>query len=344
MIPRSARLVPAAVLVTLSTVTRLRAQGIPPPDAPADDPPPAEEAASPPAETAAPRDAAPPGAAPQPFESLGDDTATPYDLSDALSPRDKPYWRTNLFKRFFGDQKFLLTTWWPSEFKRFQFTGPLLAGVALSVAHGDNRAEAPDLEFQRYVQVEYEEGGGRLAKDFSFIGNAGPAVVLLGAGYLIGRWGHQDRLAEASSLSAEALLSSGLYCTFFKKLTSRTRPTGGSTGDFFSYNPEPGQVTGSFPSGHATGAFTVATVFAETYKDHPWVGWVAYGTAGMVGWSRLAQGRHFAGDVIVGGLLGHSIGRMVATRGREEKRETWEFEPYFDPAHDTAGVMVSKRW
>src|SRR5262245_60928653 len=30
---------------------------------------------------------------------------------------DRPYWRTNLFKRVATDQKFLVTRWWPQEIK-----------------------------------------------------------------------------------------------------------------------------------------------------------------------------------------------------------------------------------
>ena len=256
---------------------------------------------------------------------------------------DRPYWRTNLFKRFFSDQKYLFTTWWPSEIRRYQFTGPLLAGIALAAPHGDSREEAPDAEMQDYVQVEADEHGPGLPRDFSFIGNMAPASVLLGVGYLVGRWGHRDRIAEASSLSAEALLTTGLYVTFLKHVTARTRPETGD-GGFFSYHAQPGQSTDSFPSGHTASAFTVATVFAETYKDHPWVGWVSYGAAGMVGWARVAQGQHFVGDVIVGGLLGHSIGRMVSTRNRDELPRRFEVQPIIDPAGDGVGAMVDIVW
>lgn len=266
------------------------------------------------------------------------------DSAPADSKADKPYWRQNLFGRFFRDQKFLFTDWWPSEFRRYQFTGPLLAGIALAAAPGRGSEEGPDLEAETYVRNESAESGNSVARGFSTLGNAGPAVLLLGAGYLIGRTGHNDRLAETSSLSAEALLSSGLYCTVLKKVTARTRPTDGSDGRFFSYHPQQGEVVGSFPSGHATGAFTVATVFAETYKDKKWIPWVAYGTAGMIGLSRMSLGRHFAGDVIVGGLLGHSIGRMVTARQRDSREARFEIQPYFDPAGAEAGVVWTRRW
>jgi hypothetical protein len=67
------------------------------------------------------------------------------------------------------------------------------------------------------------------------------------------------------------------------------------------------------------GAFSVASVFAESYADKKWVPWLSYGLATMVGASRLALGRHFPGDVIVGAVLGTSIGRGVVARSREEE-------------------------
>jgi membrane-associated phospholipid phosphatase len=273
-------------------------------------------------------------------EASASETDSPPDDAKA----EKPYWRQNLFRRFFSDQKYLFTDWWPSEFKRYQFTGPLLAGIALAAAPGRGSEEGPDLEVETYVQNESAESGNSVARGFSTLGNAGPALVLIGAGYLFGRAGHNDRLAEASSLSAEALLSSGLYCTFLKKVTARTRPANGSDGRFFAYHPQQGEVVGSFPSGHATGAFTVATVFAETYKDKKWVPWVTYGTAGLIGLSRMQLGRHFAGDVIIGGLLGHSIGRMVTARQRDSREARFEIQPYFDPAGAEAGVVWTRRW
>jgi membrane-associated PAP2 superfamily phosphatase len=74
---------------------------------------------------------------------------------------------------------------------------------------------------------------------------------------------------------------------------------------------------GSFPSGHTAGAFAVATIFAERYKRrHPWVPWVAYPLAALVGVSRITDSAHFPSDVFMGGVLAYSIGRYVVLRGQ----------------------------
>ena len=285
----------------------------------------------------------------KPAAQTSDPAPHPPDSAEAadgtsLGSTDRPYWRTNLFGRFFRDQGYLLKTWWPGEFRRPGFTGTALAGVAIA-ADSSGSPEGPDREFEEYVRgASWGGRAGPTWRRFSNLGNGSTEALLIGAGYLVGRWSGNDRLAEASSLSAEALLSAGLYSTVVKALTERTRPAGGGRGDFFEYQAPAGQVGGSFPSGHATGAFAVATVFAGTYADHRWVPWVAYGTAGLIGASRVSLGRHFPSDVVVGAVLGHSIGRMVRARQAGTEDPVSRIEPFVDPSRQEAGILWTRRW
>ncbi|MCF8369228.1 MAG: phosphatase PAP2 family protein [Bacteroidales bacterium] len=64
----------------------------------------------------------------------------------------------------------------------------------------------------------------------------------------------------------------------------------------------------SFPSGHTTTAFSVASVLAYGYKDKTWVGISAYTMAGLVGLSRIHDGKHWASDVVAGAALGTFVG------------------------------------
>jgi membrane-associated phospholipid phosphatase len=271
------------------------------------------------------------------------DSPAGIDLDSAPSA-DRPYWRQNLFGRFFRDQKYLFTTWWPSEFRRSGFTMPLVAGTLLATTSYRAEGEQQDVLAEAYLKSEAKGGGEAPARALSFLGNAGTGALLIGSGYLIGRWSHHDQLAEASSLSAEALLSAGLWSSVLKTVSGRTRPGGGSEGRFFTYHPSAHETPGSFPSGHATGAFAVATVFAHVYQEHRWVSWVAYGTAGLIGAARVAQGRHYPSDVIVGGLLGNSFGRMAVARGQDEGRPSSTLRPYFDPTVQGSGVMWTHDW
>lgn len=61
----------------------------------------------------------------------------------------------------------------------------------------------------------------------------------------------------------------------------------------------------SFPSGHTAQAFAAATFLSEEYKDRfPWMPYVAYSMAGATGLLRMANNRHYIGDVLMGAGLG----------------------------------------
>ena len=90
-----------------------------------------------------------------------------------------------------------------------------------------------------------------------------------------------------------------------KAITQRPRPREDSgSGTFF-------QGGYSFPSGHSTTAWSVATVIAKEYGNHRWVAIVAYGMASMVSVSRFTSRNHFLSDVLVGSAIGYGIGRYV---------------------------------
>ena len=71
---------------------------------------------------------------------------------------------------------------------------------------------------------------------------------------------------------------------------------------------------GSFVSGHATGAFAVAQVFAERYHRHKIVPFVAYGLAGVVAFSRVSTESHFPSDIVAGAGFGVSVSHFVVLK------------------------------
>ncbi len=260
---------------------------------------------------------------------------------------EKPYWRTHIFRRFFSDQKYLFTDWLPAEVHRPAFIYPVLLGTGIALAAGrDADASQPELGLER--DFNSDTGGASLgtAKFFTDLGGTPSGMLLIGTAYLAGRWSGHDRFAQSASLSAEAVLSNGLWVSVLKHLAARTRPSGGGTGQFFQYNPPPGQQNDSFPSGHASGAFAAATVFSGMYREqHHWVPWVAYGTASLVAVSRVALGRHFPTDIFVGALIGNSFGRMVLSRDQPvEKRPSSGLTPFYDPASGAEGVTWHREW
>jgi len=87
---------------------------------------------------------------------------------------------------------------------------------------------------------------------------------------------------------------------------------------------------GSFPSGHAAGAFCVATFlamampgfFPESPRRARWLSAVAMIVAAAIAFSRVYLGAHFPSDVLAGGLLGGAIG-AAAGRAHRDVAQKW---------------------
>ena len=88
--------------------------------------------------------------------------------------------------------------------------------------------------------------------------------------------------------------------TVLKNLVNRTRPADQYPGEIFVSNPSLGK---SFPSGHTSQAFAMATTLTLQYKKW-YVTAPAYLWAGCVGYSRLYMGKHYPTDVLAGAVLG----------------------------------------
>ncbi len=129
-----------------------------------------------------------------------------------------------------------------------------------------------------------------------------------------------DRYAQQTSLLAgEAVADSEILTSVMKDIGRRLLPRDVPPYGDFSHTWFKAHVTllkgvSSFPSGHAIGAFSVATVFANRYRQHRWVPWVAYGLAGLVGFSRIPLQAHFPSDVFAGAVLGYTISHYVVLR------------------------------
>lgn len=117
-------------------------------------------------------------------------------------------------------------------------------------------------------------------------------------------------------LAGEAVLDAEILTTVMKAVDGRKRPSdyppGGTLGDNWFERTSPAyKARGSFPSGHAIAAFSVATVFARRYPHKRWVPYVAYGLASLIGFSRLTLSAHYPSDVFMGAVLGYSISRFA---------------------------------
>ena len=146
-------------------------------------------------------------------------------------------------------------------------------------------------------------------------------VVAVPASLLLTGYARHDSYQTSTALLAgEAYADSAIVDLAIKAITRRERPSdippGGSFNDtFFNGSKSPFKGS-SFPSGHAAGVFSVATVVATRYRHHRWVPWAAYGFATAISFSRVTTSAHFPSDVFLGAALGYTITRYEVLRPR----------------------------
>lgn len=156
------------------------------------------------------------------------------------------------------------------------------------------------------------------------------SFATLGAFYLAGKYLHDDRArAVAEDGLASSLIAAGVITPLLKATIGRRRPS--QTDVTFAR----GDGGVSFPSGHTTQAFAVASVVAAHY-DSLWIKAAAYGIAGLVGLSRMEQNEHYASDVLAGALIGVAVGNAVVRIHGEERLRISPAPPVNPASHGIA--------
>jgi membrane-associated phospholipid phosphatase len=144
-----------------------------------------------------------------------------------------------------------------------------------------------------------EDTSERLSRGVARFGNAGGSLAVQGgaglATYMIGRATGKPAVAALGGDLVRAQVLSQLFVQGVKYTVGRERPDGSNRR--------------SFPSGHTASSFATATILQQHFG---WkAGIPAYAFAGFVGASRMASGKHYWSDVLVGAGLGIAAGRTV---------------------------------
>lgn len=130
------------------------------------------------------------------------------------------------------------------------------------------------------------------------------SVVLLAVGWLFSK--PTFKAAGIQTLIAHgiaALVSNGL-----KHLVGRPRPKFVHSGEW-QFTPSWASGLDSFPSGHTTASFAVATVLAKRF---PAFGPLCVSVAAFVALSRVLRGSHFPTDVFGGAVFGVLSGSLAS--------------------------------
>jgi len=180
-------------------------------------------------------------------------------------------------------------------------------------------AYTQDEKIQKYFVTHQSETADNLSKYiFEPIGNGIGTSVIIGSLYLGGRLARDKRLAGTSLTAAKAFIVSTVCTQVIKQLTHRHRPYQDAIPDHAQWEGPFADIHyNSFPSGHSTAAFSLATVFALEYSHTVWVPVLAYTLAAGTAVSRLYDNDHWASDVVIGSAIGFVTGRFMWKQSRK---------------------------
>jgi membrane-associated phospholipid phosphatase len=169
---------------------------------------------------------------------------------------------------------------------------------------------------------------GQLAWSDTFETAGGPlySTVFVAGMFTAGRFTGGLRFRAMTYDMLDAAVVNFTWTELIKVSVGRERPNG--------------QDNKSFPSGHTSNAFAMATVVQRHYG---WkIGIPAYGLAGLMGVSRIHEDKHWLSDVVAGATLGYIAGRTVTrVNGQVERvaRARWTVSPLV--ARHARGMQMS---
>lgn len=165
-----------------------------------------------------------------------------------------------------------------------------------------------------------------ISQAFTYAGDGFTDIGIATSFYLAGHIIKNEKALQTGMLCYQAMIHTSIICNVSKMAFSRKRPVAGYGVDwqpdgvsawyFFpaylkSFKGEPQSNYASFPSGHTSTAWCIATVIAKQYKNTIWVPILSYSIATGVGISRMILNKHWSSDVLVGAALGYGVGHFL---------------------------------
>jgi len=188
------------------------------------------------------------------------------------------------------------------------------------------------------IYIPFSIGSANLPLEFNVPDNLNSTFYYLGDGWthlsvasgfwIYGGLKKDNRALQTSSQLGEAILSTGLVVQTLKRLTGRQSPyvatkPRGEWHLFPSYNRYQNFVPNydAFPTGHLATAMATVTVIAENYPEYHFIKPLGYSLMGLLGYSMLNNGVHWASDYPVGIALGYAFAKIAVRNGRTRVEE-----------------------
>lgn len=208
------------------------------------------------------------------------------------------------FKKYWIDSKAIVSSpfrWNKGDWTKFAVF--LAAEGGLSLA---------DQSVANFAQDHRSKELDCISKNFLSPFNAKYSFALMGGFLAQGLLAKNKKSVSTSFLMLESYSLSMLFVRIPKNLFGRRRPDAWPPSKPHDWaGPFKGA---SFPSGHSTAAFAVASVLANQYREHKWIPITAYSVAGLAGLSRIYDNKHWLTDVVAGATIGTLVGNLVSHR------------------------------
>jgi len=183
-----------------------------------------------------------------------------------------------------------------------------------------------DQDIQQWVRDHRSSSSEDIFKAITHLGDGVVLIGLMTALYVSGEVSDNNSLRKTALLSLESWLATGIIVRGLKSAVGRARPwTGESSHSFHPFSTK--SRFASFPSGHASSAFAVATVIADQSKKAI-IDILAYSLATLVAISRVHIDKHWASDILVGSAIGYFVAKKICAldRNRDSKKVKLSFQ------------------
>jgi|FLOH01.1.fsa_nt_gi membrane-associated phospholipid phosphatase len=256
------------------------------------------------------------------------------EKTERASVRGKIKLDSNYFKGIFTDTGYAVTSPWRWD-KSDWTTAAIVAGVTGTFFVLDD-------EINEEVQTSRSSTTDDIASVFEPFGNSSFTVPALIGFYIYGRFGENEKVERTALLATESFLVTSLFVGVLKVGMGRVRPAvvGSSANDF--RGPIEEGSGHSFPSGHTSTAFAIATVVANEYDGVPMIAPISYGLATLVGFSRINDEKHWASDVVFGAALGYFTSKTILRLHSNKKGRHFTIYPHADSRG--GGLILSTRF
>ncbi len=212
-------------------------------------------------------------------------------------------------------------------------TAAVVTGIGVGLYQNDTK-------IQKWVLDHKTSTTNKIGDDVTYLGSGILTIPVVGGLYLYGHFAGDGKATETALLSVESFIMTGVFVQALKRTTGRHRPY---TGDPYNTwdGPTLSSSKDSFPSGHASSAFAVATVIAEEYDNYI-VPPLAYTVAAITALNRVSHNAHWSSDIFIGSAIGYFTGKAIVASHAGGRQSRVSFAPMIDDAGGLGMVVTYK--